>query len=407
MKLENVWIIFRKEFLDILRDRRTLMSMILLPMLVVPLLMIGIGGMVSSQMNKMKEKRSPVALLGSRWAPVLLDSLKQAKGLQIIPDVKDTSTAVSLLQDKSIQAAVVVPENFEAVLQSPNQADDSLQIRIIFDQSNLESEMVKGKVKDALENYRQGMIQAELHRRQLPHSVVEPFYIRDDNRASPEKVAGASMGMLLPYMIILMIMVSCQYPAIDMTAGEKERGTMETLLVSPASRLEIVLGKFLTTMVAGLVSGSLSMTSMLISMSMGFTAFGGKETAGQMALHFDPLAWGMVVLLILPIAAIFASVLMAIAVNARSYKEAQSYVQPLMILIIVPAITSMIPGLEVDARMAFIPVVNVSLIIRNAFIGQYDPMLITLTFLSSVIYAAFAIFVAVRIFQKETVLLKT
>jgi sodium transport system permease protein len=406
MKFGNVWIIFRKEFLDILRDRRTIISMILLPVLFIPLITIGIGGLFSSQLDKLKERHSPVALVGSRWAPQLLAQLQSAKGLQVLPDLRDTTLALEMLKDHALMAVVLVPAGFEDTLRSAERGQDSLKVSLFYDEASMESGVVKSKVRDALNDYRQVVIKSELERRQLPLSVIEPFQVLDENRASPEKMAGAAMGMFLPYLIILMIMASCQYPAIDLTAGEKERGTMETLLVSPATRLEIVLGKFLTTMLAGLVSGSLSMTSMLLSMSMGNSMFsdGKAQAAG---FHFDPLAFGLVVLLILPVAALFASTLLAIAVNARSYKEAQSYVYPLMLLIIIPALTSAVPGLEINARMAFIPVVNVSLVVRNAFLGQYDPVLISLTFLSSLIYAAFGIFVAVRIFQKESVLLKT
>jgi sodium transport system permease protein len=406
MKFVNVWIIFRKEFLDILRDRRTIVSMILLPVLFIPLLTVGIGGLFSSQMDKMKERNSPVVMLGSKWAPELLASLQKTPGLQIIPEVPDTATVLAMLHDQTIRAAVIVPEKFEEIIQAPIRMVDSLKIRLLYDDASVESGLVMGKVRDALNEYQKVIVEHELQRRQLHRSVIEPFQVVKENRASPQKMAGAALGMFLPYLIILMIMASSQYPAIDLTAGEKERGTMETLLVSPASRLEIVLGKFLTTMLAGLISGCLSMASMLVSMTTGVSMF-GNGGGGEMMFQMNPLALGLVALLILPVAALFASALIAIAVNARSYKEAQSYVYPLMLLIIVPALTSMVPGLEIDARMAFIPVVNVSLIIRNAFMGQYDPLLIALTFMSSLIYAAFAIFVAVRVFQKESVLLKT
>jgi sodium transport system permease protein len=203
-------------------------------------------------------------------------------------------------------------------------------------------------------------------------------------------------------MVILLTMVGCMYPAIDLTAGEKERGTMETLLVSPATRLELVLGKFLTTLLAGMITTTLTVFSQFTGIS---TLMRG--TGESLSFHMNPQAVALIFVMFIPLAAMIAAALIAIAVSARSYKEAQSYISPLMILMIIPAFTSMVPGLEVDLRLAFVPIVNVSLILRNAFLEIYDPTLIILTFLSTVVYAGIALFIAVRIFQKETVLLRT
>lgn len=402
MKWKNVGIIFRKEFLDILRDRRTVFSMILLPIVVFPALMFILGGIMSSQMQKLEERRSVVAMQGSRWAPELLALLQQRPGLQVISSVEDTTILLQQLLEHQILAVVVIPSSFESALHSDATPLDTLKVRVLYDKSSPESEIVLDKVQAVLTEYRQQRIQEQLAKRKLPFNVIEPFAIVADNRASESKMAGAMMGQLLPYMVILLTMVGCMYPAIDLTAGEKERGTMETLLVSPASRLELVLGKFLTTMLAGMITTTLTVVSQFTGISSMMRSAGKLLT-----IRLEPMAIILIFVMFIPIAAFIAAGLIAIAVSARSYKEAQSYISPLMILMIIPAFTSMVPGLDVDLRLAFVPIVNVSLILRNAFVGLYDPTLIILTFLSSAAYAAGAIFIAVRVFQKETVLLRT
>ncbi len=402
MKLRNVWIVFRKEFLDIIRDRRTIFSMILLPVVVFPGLMYGVGMMMTSQMQKLEERRSVIAVQGSRWAPVLLGDLQARSDLQVISSIQDSTILLQQLLEHQILALIIIPVDFESQLASDEARPDTLQVRVLYDKSYQESEIVRDKVEAVLTQYRQREIQGQLKRRNLPPSVVEPFVIEWDNRASEIKMAGAMLGQLLPYMVILLTIVGCMYPAIDLTAGEKERGTMETLLVSPATRLELVLGKFLTTMLAGLITTALTVVSQFTGLSTML-----RGTGEGMSFQLNPAAVALVFIMFIPLSAMIAALLIAIAVSARSYKEAQSYISPLMILMILPAITSMVPGLEVDWRLAFVPVVNVSLILRNAFIDIYDPTLITLTFFSTVVYAGFALFVAVRIFQKETVLLRT
>jgi sodium transport system permease protein len=217
-------------------------------------------------------------------------------------------------------------------------------------------------------------------------------------------MAGAFLGMILPYMVILLTIAGITYPAIDMTAGEKERQTMETLLLSPATRLELVLGKFLTAFLVGMTSAVLAVISLAVTFNMFRLPSDGGPA--ELPFSFDPVVFGMVFLLLIPMAALFAAVIIAIAVNARSYKEAQSYVYPLMLLIIFPAMASLLPGAGDNVRAALIPIVNVSLGMRHAMMGTYDFNFIALTFLSSALYAAFAILLAVRVFQKESVLLR-
>lgn len=406
MNLRKVWIIFRKEFLDIIRDRRTLISMVLLPIAVIPLLMLGVSGMMSSQIEKLEKRNSPVILLNSRWAPELLEVLQDTPGLQVVHSIQDTGTAVAMLEDRTVLAVIRVPEGFENCFTAGRDWTDSLMVRIEYDKSNQESQMAMEKVKDALNSYRRRIVQRQLDLMNLSPHLMEPFSIQTVNRASEAQMTGAVLGMFLPYLVIILAMTGCTYPAIDLTAGEKERGTMETLLVCPASRMDLVLGKFLTTMLAGFITAVLTILSMTITLISGSSMFSNEMGGAGLSLSLDPVALLLVFLLFIPLVALFASLLIAIAINARSYKEAQSYVYPLLILVIIPAITSMMPGVETQTRMALIPVVNVSLILRDALMGIYNPTLIALTFITSIAYAGIGIFITFRVFQKETVLLR-
>ncbi|MBU0518946.1 ABC transporter permease [bacterium] len=403
MKLSNVFVVYNKEFLDVIRDRRTLFSMILLPIIVFPVMTLGLGGVIAGQMEKMEHRSSPVVVLGSSNSPEIIAALRQNDGLQIIDSIHDRGVAERMLADHAIQAVLLVPDHFNLDVETSD--SETSKLSIWYDKSDAESELVERKLRRSLQDFRTTVVESALLERGIPVELLMPFEISSENQASSSQMAGAVLGMLLPYMVILLTMTGSTYSAIDMTAGEKERGTMETLLVCPASRLELVLGKFLTTMTAGMITAILAVVSMSVTVfAPGSMLMSGM--AGEAQIAIDPMTIVVAFILLIPVAALIAAVLIAVAINARSYKEAQSYVYPIIILVIFPALASILPGVEADVRMAFIPLVNVSLILKNAFIGIFDWHLIGLAFFSSFVYAAFAIFIAVRIFQRESVLLR-
>src|SRR6202163_320641 len=173
------------------------------------------------------------------------------------------------------------------------------------------------------------MVRSRLAAKQLPENLMKPFDIKQQNVVSPEKVAGETYGGLIPYLVILMCMTGAMYPAMDLTAGEKERGTMETILSSPISRMHLVLGKFFLILTAALGTAALSVLSMGVSFSVldhytGRTA-GGRAAAAGFLLKLGPKTVISVFLMALPIAVLFSAVLMTIALFAKTYKETQSY----------------------------------------------------------------------------------
>jgi sodium transport system permease protein len=207
------------------------------------------------------------------------------------------------------------------------------------------------------------------------------------------------------------------YPAMDLTAGEKERGTMETLLCSPVARVDLVLGKFLMVL-----TGSLSaMVFMLIS--MGATAFiagsmwagGGKaaplaaaaKDSSSVIPMIDPLGLLGVLAMVLPVAVLFSAVIFTVALFAKSYKEAQSYVGPLVLVIIMPAVLGMLPGIDLNFRLALVPILNLSLVCKEMLSGVWHWEYIALIFGSSCVYAAVALALAVRMFNREDVIFRT
>src|SRR6202521_1173967 len=264
MSLRNVGIVYRKELIDSLRDRRTVISMIVVPLLVMPLLTIGMGVLSVTLVGLAMREIPKVMILGGEDSPRVMAELRQLKDLQVVPAKPDYAEEIS---NKQIRAAVESPEGFEAKLV----AGESSTVKIYMYEGELKSGFGAERLQRFFRELRDRAIREHLEARQLPESLARPFNIEEKNVAPPEKVGGAILGGLVPYFVILLCLTGAMYPAMDLTAGEKERGTIETILCSPVSRVHLVLGKFLMVLTASLF------TAVLAILSMGMTFAAGKK----------------------------------------------------------------------------------------------------------------------------------
>ena len=398
MNLKKVKIIYSKEMLETLRDRRTLISTILVPIILFPLLMFGMSAVVVMMMKKTEAEATKIAVVGEPYASSFLSTLLAGDDFQKV-EVADFRLA---LKEKQIHAALDFPPDFEQKL---DRGENSRAL-IYYDGAEIRSSIAKEKLSSRLKDYQDSLVVFRLRERNVEESLLHPIDINSENLAPKEKMGGFMLGMFLPYVVVILAMVGAMYPAIDLTAGEKERGTLETILVTPVSRLDIATGKFFAVMTASVITIILATASMSISAGLGFgqmSQFGSEE----IAFSIRPLAAILLLLLMLPLAALFSSVLLSVALFAKSYKEAQSYVSPLMFVVILPAMISFVPGIELNWALAFVPIVNISLAMREVLLGTFHWEQIALIFVSTVIYASFSIFVTKRLFEKESVLFRS
>jgi len=404
MALQNIGIVYRKELTEALRDRRTLISTLLVPLLLFPLLSVGFGALAFTLLKKAEEETPKVMLLGGTDSPGVLEALRAGKKIEVVPATPDWKDKII---NKEIRAAIAIPDGFETSLAQQN----PLTVEIYKYEGELKSSISAAAVEKNLKDYRDKVVEARLEADHVPASVLTPFLIKQDNVAPPEKVGGAAFGGIIGYMVILLCLTGGMYPAMDLTAGEKERGTMETILSSPISRLDLVLGKFFLVLTASLVTAALSVLSMGISFwgvqHLKVIDVAKNPDAAAMQLQVKLPAVLSVFLMALPLAVLFSAGLITISLFAKSYKEAQSYISPLMILVILPAVAAMLPGVELTAKLALIPILNVSLLCKELVTGTYHWNFIALIFLSTCVYAAAALFLAVKMFQREDVLFRS
>ena len=404
MSLSSTGHVYRKELLETLRDRRTIVSMIVVPMLVMPMLIWGMSSISMRLMRKAQGERFTVMLLGAENAPTLAESLRKNPALEIQPADDDYGRRI---EDKTLRAALEFPPNFENRLAAGDTGPD-LTVTIYFHEGELRSGFAVSRLKGLLRDYHDRIVSQRLAERQIPPQVLEPFATAEHNVASPQKVSGALLGGIIPYIIVLLAFTGAMYPAIDLTAGEKERGTIETILASPVSRAALTTGKFLTVLTASLITTALSLVSMTLAMRVSPAmnrGVSGGEDFFKMAISLKGAL--AVICMVLPVSVMFSAALLAIALLAKSYKEAQSYVSPLMIIVIMPAVTAMLPGVELDTRLALVPITNVVLVSKEILSGVYHWDFIVTSFAASCAYAVIALVIAATNFRRESVLFRT
>ena len=392
--------IWRKELLDIIRDRRTLMSMIVVPILLMPVLILGVGAVMAAAMQKLEAQNYTVAMLYPENSPRLEEALLSIENTDFV-DLSGThpDTVRSLVREGDFHAAVIFPED------DLTDADVQPPVTLISRQDREKSQIAAKRIELKLDEFQKELVSERLAQYDTPETVLEPFKIVEENLASDEQQAMSALAGFLPYILIIITLTGAMYPAIDMTAGEKERGTLETLLASPAGRLEIVLGKFMAVFTTSVVSAVLSLTSLIVMLLWGITML-ASQFGAVLDMTFPSKAilagFGMM----LPLAALFSSLLITICLFAKSTREAQSYIQPLMFLIIIPAMMSLMPGSEGAGGDAWTPVVNISLALKGILTDNYNPSFIGQTILATVIYAGIGIFIAFKTFQRESVLFR-
>jgi sodium transport system permease protein len=402
VNLHNVGIVYRKEMTDSLRDRRTITSMVIVPILVFPLLTVGMGVLGLKMMKRAAKEIPRVMIIGGDDSPKVLQALRSFRGIDIVPAAADAATEVS---DKTIREAIQIPVGFDAALESGQKSN----ITVEYYKSDLKSELALETTQKFFDDYRRKIVKAQLAARNLPAGLIDAFEVKEQNVAAEEKVGGSMFGGFVPYFIIILCMTGAMYPAMDLTAGEKERGTMETILCSPVSRTDLVLGKFFMVLSASLATALLSVISMTISFfwaKHGMARMVGPGETSPFSVSLDPRGIFAVIVMVLPLSVLFSAGMLAIALFAKSFREAQSYLSPLTFIVIMPAVASFLPGVELNMKTALIPIMSTSLVSKEIVAGAHPWGYIALIFASSCVYGGIALAIAVRMFNREDVLFR-
>jgi sodium transport system permease protein len=402
MSWSNVKLIYLRELRDQLRDRRTLFTIAILPLLLYPLL----GMSVFQVQQFLKEHPSRVRIVGAENLPSQppLLARDQFSGeaatadqqrllvLEVMPTAHgDETKAPAALQTEAEQdiaagkcdAVVVFPVDFAVRLaqfrrlhagNEPSAIASTIPEPLIFlDTASEKSKVARDRVDVVLRNWREKVVAANLRESDVPLAAARPFEVASRDVAGQARARGAIWSKILPFVLMVWALTGAFYPAIDLCAGEKERGTLETLLSSPALRSEIVWGKLLTVMTFSIATALLNLVSMCGTGTFIITQL-EKMGPAAMKLELGPppllsLVW--LVLALVPIAALFSALSLAVAAFARSSKEGQYYLMPLLMISLPLMMLPMLPTTELDLGFALIPISGLMLLLRSLIEGQY------------------------------------
>lgn len=397
--MKTVWIIFRKELKDTLRDRRTLLMAIVLPLVLIPLLLGGVVKLQSSQMERAAARSLHVGVAGAEAAPGFVELLRARAGLRVTRGIPPDSARALVRRDSLDAAFVVAPDFAEQV-----EARRAGGLRLYYE-SGGDAVVEQERLREVVEAYRTQLMDARLQLLDLDRGALETVALEEVDVATQREALGQLIGGFLPYIFLIFCFLGAMYPAIDLGAGEKERHTMETLLTAPASRLQIALGKFFLITAAGVVSAVIS----IAGLAAGLQLVGDmpREVADAVQGVLQPGAVLLVILLLVPLAMFFAGLQLTLSLFAKSFKEAQSILSPLSFLAIVPAAIGLLPGIELTTATALIPVLNVSLATKAIMAGTIETGHLLLVVVSLVVLAGASLFVCTWQFRREEVLFRT
>lgn len=397
-----MWITYLKELLELARDRKTLVFAVLIPIFAMPLLGGAFIYLSTAMFRHAQSVQMNYAIVGKEHAPLL--SARFAANPSFREVQLDGEAAIRpAIAAERIKFALVIPEGFENELKIQNQASIARHSNSA-SSTDLTRKRVMKLIKAQNDNLREAALAPlRLNRKQLQFALT-PITLVEHSTADKREQMGSLVGGMLPYILLMVCQMAAMYPSIDLGAGEKERGTLETLLLAPVRRGSIVLAKFFVLFSVSLVS------ALLMVASLGaLLLFFGPAIEGDLALlvrSIGALDLAMVALMLVPTSAIFASVMLSISIYAKSYKEAAGLISPLLVLTMLPTAVGLLPGVELNWMWAMVPLTNVALAMKELVKGTMDYQMFFVIMLSSSVIAGALLALCRWWYSREQVLFR-
>ncbi len=403
------------------RDRQTFLYAVVLPICMYPVLfwLIVQGALVIQGRRERTEVRLGLcAARPDELPPELCEALErspggqeaaeQASGSQIEPMLVERA---SLALDAEGATAWLVgrstgEQRLDAVLWVPERGAAAPPLaQVYFDGTSSRSGHARRRVEARLASFLERIrAEAASARGASPEELV-PFEVAHENVAPRRDMLAYVLSFLLPMLLVVMCVMGAFFPAVDVTAGEKERSTVETTLLLPVPRAAVHQGKILAVCAASVLASALNLAALGVSAGHLLSMLSSELETGLTEIPV------LALVAVLPLALLFAffvsAILVGIASLAASFKEGQALLGPVQMLFILPALAGVLPGLELDVRTAFVPVVNVVLAFRSMLQGRVMTGEYALVGLSLLLYALLSIRAALRVLSRESVQLST
>lgn len=404
MKLRHIWIVFKKEVKDLTRDKRTIFSSILLPMLLVPLLNIIMGGGAAKFTKDINENVTITLSQASNTADakqLVQEKLLRNNSNLVLVEVDDPLEA---LKNEQIRCILDFENGFAQKLEQ----GEPFRIILQYDESKTKSQASVDIVTEAINKFGAEIVAERIAALGLNGDILKPVVIDRNNVSENKQGSNMMLLMLLPMMIGLLVSIGGIPAATDLVAGEKERNTFEPLLTTMPDRGSILIGKYLTVTLFSFVS----VVAIVAGIAIGYLINPNTLTMGMdsqiSGFELPPLAVVLVLIITVALGMTFSGIQIALSAYARSYKEAQTYMSFLTIAAMIPGYATMFlqPG-DIQAYMFAVPILNTIAAFKMILGGVVNYANLLLAIVTSVIFVAITLCLAASLFKKEKVLFRS
>ena len=390
-------VVFLKEFREVFREGRTRFALIISPLLITPLILALVGTMARKQITDAQKETITVAFVNLDKAPSVRELMRGAPNVTIVETSR--ADAEAQIKNRKARAAAILPDDAEQQIKDQR----PVPVTILLDKGSQASQEGAGRLKSLFEERGTRLVASRLMENGLSQQLATPFATEQEGVGGGSSASTLLLATFLPYVLAVSTLMGGVYLANDSVAGEKERGTLETLLVSPASRRDLVLGKFLAVASVSLVSCVLSLAGFVWPFYVKLPFFSWMTKEG-LSLH--PASVLAILLVQVPLAVLGAGILLTISTFARNQKEAQTYLAPVLLIVTVLAMTTMFLKAETPLFWALVPVANAAMVVKQSLEGVTNLPFLLGASAASLLYATGAIMFAAHAFQKESILLK-
>lgn len=416
MNTKIIRTLVKKEMLDVFRDKKTVIMMLLVPVILYPLIFVGVMQLMTFISSSMETQNYRIAVDAEDKDAFLHKLMEKAdeEGKAEREDAEETEDAEEVQDSYEITIVDMasVPD-YEAAMNeesidvyvSGRIQEGRMQYDVYYLSSVTNSSYAANIVMETFEDLREEMTRQRVKEAGLDiHEILEPISYERKDTASSEQSLGSIMGSVLPFMLIISLLMGTMYPAIDTTAGERERGTLETILTLPVTNRQLIVSKFITVAMIGMISALLNILSMGgIALYM-YEIMDMQTDMGTFDMGKFVPAIFVCMLAIFAFSLFISAVTMCVTSFAKSYKEANNYITPLMLVVMFIGYIGFIPNLELTQSMAMMPVANICLLIKNMLVFKVDFVAIAVVLISNVAYAMLAILFLSKIYDSEAIL---
>lgn len=388
-----IGVVLKKELLDLFRDKKTLILSILIPIILLPIMSFAIGKMAKSDSDKVQNNLK--IAIEDQGNSSFSKFIKSHKNVKVI----DSKNIDKDIKDGDVYVQIKIPKGFDNSISK----DSNEKIELKYDNSSNDAMIAVSMIKNYIAEYSKQIVSKRLEKKNIDQSILTPINIVDNVVGDKNDGFGKIMAsMMIPLLLMLYSATSTIGAAVDLGAGEKERGTLEPLLTTKAGRASLLIGKFLAITVMGILMSFAYLIGILITMNQPNGMF------GHAGLNLGSATLALIMILPILYTMVFGALQLAISIYAKSFKEAQTYLSPITIIAMILIYMVMMKDPKNIGMLYFnIPLTNGVCLMKEFLAGIYNYTHIAITFGWIIVYIVASISFARYMFSKEEVIFRT